>query len=431
MADAHIIALKVRPKRSSDAAFNAGGIVAKLNPATAFVGTTVTAFDLAGQLHARLGDQEMNGGQPTGRLLYGAAKIRSVLEPASLCVLANEDVAAQLDQANLRRQNLFLTRYKHAQTIANMIVASYQDKLPRLTRLRKCIEDHFATLDQAYAGAPSSAGGDPEYNFLEHLPSGIVRPRTVMASHVSHLGTALDQKTQIYETDIGGTLKQTHTNKSTSTLAKHDGTGWKELSDFSALTVAQQTVAINENDELRHPKLENEIRHKRVSSDLIDEILAETIFSLRLSDLTGIFANELADLDLGLRQLQVLFAETFLVPRIDGKVTSLAVDAGDAVRPGQAIATIESDNVLLLYGQLRFPGLISVGQAARVETTNVFGAKPAVPLSLPGTVVVARGYDGDTHKWNVAIECANTGMPRLPLGYDFETRPGYSKVVLT
>jgi hypothetical protein len=133
-------------------------------------------------------------------------------------------------------------------------------------------------------------------------------------------------------------------------------------------------------------------------------------------------------MDLEIRKLQVQYIETFLVPRMGGTVTSVLKDAGDNVRVGESVLRIEGDDQILLAGQVKCRAAVTVGQSCVVETTNVFASDPPVALRLNARVVSVRGYDSEKDRWNIVLEAQNPAAPHLPLGYDFEPHPDYTKV---
>lgn len=414
--NARVISLRVRARHSSDHAFNVAGIIESANANIATLGTAVTAFDVRADLYPHLGDAEMSSGQPTGRLLFDSAGIRAALAPRAAFVLSNEALAADLDQAVIRRQRQFIAFYQFANQIQTFAQAAYPAKVNELRNLLQLTDQHFQALEAAY----NPASGPP---------MGVTSPRIVMATRVSGMGSAQESTTHILE---GGAEKQLHNHVSNSWTTKWDNASasWVPVKDAAAVALSQETVSVSENDELRHPNLENRIRHSRLTVDLTDEILSESMFSLRMPNLARLLALELADLDLDIRRLQVQFAETFLLPRLSGIVTGVMKEAGDNIRAGEPVLRIEDSSQIELVGQLKCLGAISVGQNCTVETTNVFEGTPPVPLSLAGRVVSVRGYDAESDKWNVIIQCPNAGAVRLPLGYDFESHPDFTRVTL-
>ncbi len=379
--DGTIIALKVRAKTISDHAFNAGGLVEGVNLSLASIGSKCSAFDIRASLYPHLSEEELDGtGQKTGRLIYDSIKLRAVLQPLAIAYLSNESSAVDLDQAILRRQNQFLARDQFSAQLDILLKSVYPDKINRLKKLLSLLQDHFAALNSAY-----NPGIGPA--------AGVTSPRVVMATTVSGLGSRHDGTTQV----TGGAQNQTHTSHSSSVMTRFDpaangGAGdWVEVRDNDAMTLSQQTVSIAENDELRHPNLENQMRFVRVSADLLDEILAESTFGLTVPNLTQIWKNELRELDLEIRRLQVIFSETFLLPRVSGIITAQLRGSGDSVRAGEPVVRIENVDQIMLNGQVKVKGRLYLGQTCTVETSNVFGTDPAEKLSLPARIVSLRG----------------------------------------
>lgn len=254
-----------------------------------------------------------------------------------------------------------------------------------------------------------------------------------MGTRIAGIGGHHHDKVVVHDGDMGG-IKQTHVSDVDSTMRRWDGANWVDIQDALSAAdpkvgfLSQQTISISENEELRHPNLENQIRHERVTADLLDEILAESAFNLTVPNLPQIWANELTAMDLEIRKLQVQFIETFLAPRLAGNVTATMKEAGDNVRAGEAVFRIEGTSEILLTGQIKCRAPIAIGQACVVETANVFASNPAVPLTLNARVVSVRGYDSEKDRWNVVLEANNPAAPNLPLGYDFEPHTDYSKI---
>lgn len=420
---ASIISMKVAPTRSSDHSFNISGIIEARNVAIASLGTTVAAYDARVTLYSHLADPELDSAVPpklTGKLIYDASKIRQTLLPFSAYVLSNEAMASDLDQAILGRQTQFLARNQFIIELTALVQAAYPAKKNKLEHLLVLANNHFQTLDAVY----NPGGGNPS--------AGVTNPRTVMGTRVTGMGSRYEGATHVME---GAAEKQTHNSTSSSYMTKFDpaaagGAGaWVDVKDPTAVVLSQETISVSENEELRHPNLENQIRHERVTADLLDEILAESAFNLTVPNLPQIWANELTIMDLAIRKLQVQFIETFLTPRLSGTVTEIMKESGDNVRAGESVFRIETDSNILLKGQIKCRAPISIGQTCVVETTNIFASDPAVALTLNAKVVSIRGYDSENDRWNIVLEAKNPVNPRLPLGYDFEPHTDYSKIV--
>jgi hypothetical protein len=411
VVDAKIISLKARAKHAADLAFPVSGVIDMVGPAGG-LGAPTTAYDLRAALYAHLGDLEMNGaGNPTGRLLYGSDRIRAELLPKCLLVLRNETEAADLDQAMLARQNEFLSRYEFTTEMLAAVNRTYPAKLTRLLSLQQLVDQHHTELENAY-GAEAPSVEDPTHG-------ATIRPRTVTTVKLAGIATLQSQTTQVYDGD-GGPTKQTHRMIDAPTrIAQQVGGAWQEFSDPKPTLISQQATSIVQSDEITHPRLENHMRHERLSADLLDEILAETIFALRIPNLKQMWDNELRDLDLSVRKLQLAYIDTFLMPSIDGRVTLAAKQPGESVRAGEVVTRIENPATLELVGQIGCTTTISVGQPVTVTTKNVFASSPPVLLTLTGKLTMVRGYDGESSKWNVVFEANNAATP-IPIGYDFE-----------
>lgn len=418
-----VLALTVSAKRISDLAFNVGGIVESMNSSSATLGASVRAYDLRAALYTHLAEPELSSGKPTGRLVYDSAKIRSILLPHALAVLSNEVIAAELDQAISRRQNQFLSRNQFIEQIEKLVQDVYPKKVGILTNLLALSEQHFQALHSVYNPTGSPA-------------NGVTSPKVVMATRITGIGSKQVGATSIKE---GGVEKQSHNYSTQSSMTKWDPAAanpsnpaqpgaWIEITDPDAIALSQETVSVSENDELRHPNLENQIRYNRTAVDLIDEILSESIFNLKVPNLGQLMNNELADSDLEIRKLQIQYVETFLTPRLDGLVTAVMKEAGDNVRAGESVVRIEDDSIVLLGGSVKHIGAVVVGRSCTITTDNLFESVPPVQRTLEGTVVAVRGYDTESDRWNVIIECDNSQIPKLPLGYVFESHPDSTRL---
>jgi hypothetical protein len=86
------------------------------------------------------------------------------------------------------------------------------------------------------------------------------------------------------------------------------------------------------------------------------------------------------------------------------------------------LVRVEDNSTVLIVGKLIYPGLISVNDVAKIQTT-LFDASPA---TLSGTVVAARGQSQED-QWEVIVQYSNTaasaaGQTILPIGYSFGRR---------
>ncbi len=362
-----------------------------------------------------MNDLELDGtGQPTGRLTHDSTKLRQTLLPLAFCVLSNECMAAELDQAILRRQSQFLKRNQFVTQMQALVQTTYPAKVNKLNQLLSLVEQHFQSLDTVYnpPGGPAA---------------GVTSPKTVMATRVAGLGSRFEGATHILE---GGGEKQLHNTNSSTVMTRFDPASGQivDIRDPAAVTLSQETISISENDELRNPNIENQMRRQRITVDLMDEILGESLFNLTVPNLSATWANDLKAIDLEVRCLQVQFIETFLTPRLSGTVCAVQKDAGDNVRAGEPVIRIEDDTQILLAGQVKCRAPLRIGQSCTIETNNVFATNPAVALSLNAPVAAIRGYDSETDRWNLVLAAQNTGAIRLPLGYEFEPHPDFSKI---
>jgi hypothetical protein len=419
--DARIISLKARAKNAADLSTPVSGTLETVT-SSGELGAAVSAFNIRTALYPRLGDLELDAAdKPTGRLKFGSVALRAELLPKALCVLNNEIQAANLDQAILARQNEFLSRYQFITDMLTAVGKAYPAKIDALAALQQLVNEEHADIENAYGGEAATLE-DPAHN-----PT--MRPTTVTTVKLAGIATIQTNAVEVHDGISTGPVRQTHTMLDAPTrLAQKEAGAWKEFDNPKPVLVSQQATTITQSDEIAHPRKQNHIRHARLSADLLGEILAETVFALRVPNLRKIWENELKDIDLAIRKLQLAYIDTFVLPTIAGRVTSYLKQPGENVRAGETIMRIEDQATLFLVGQLRCLGPISVGQPVVVKTDNVFASSPPVSLTLNGTVVMARGYDLESAKWNVVFAVPNFGAVKIPVGYEFESSPGFTTI---
>jgi multidrug efflux pump subunit AcrA (membrane-fusion protein) len=150
------------------------------------------------------------------------------------------------------------------------------------------------------------------------------------------------------------------------------------------------------------------------------------MFSQNIPHLKMIFANELASIDNDVYQLQIALLRSVLISPIEGIVTGVYKNPGDAVNAGEPVIRVEDNGLVHLVASLAHRGSIPIGATATVTTTLSGAGSPAT--TLDGTVVSARGQGSGT-RWDVVIRVDNVdagGNYILPLGYVFD--PEYTAV---
>lgn len=401
---ATILSMRSYSKRVSEHAFNISGIISESNT-NSDLGSVISAFDLKSNLYDRLSEPEFSATLPTGRLLYDSSLISETLLPAAFCVLSNQALAAELDQAITRRQLRYLARFKHAEEIDNLVHLAIDERIKLLEKFGRLTDQHFKELDLAYTNKGQTS---------------VAIPQSITATQVKgNLGSRQTGKTEIQE---GGAVKQVHAFSTDSTLTQWDDNikSWVQVTSGSNLS--QETTTSFEQDELHHPYIENQIRDSRIKVDLVAELLEAKLTELQCMDLVTQIELELKDIDLEIRKLQSQYIESFLVPRISGVITAVMKSTGEGVRAGEPVLRIEDDSSLLLKGVISSINQVTLGSQCKIDIFDVFVSAPGTHLVLNGKVVFIRGYELDNNKWNVVIEVSNSGAIKLPVGYDFESQ---------
>lgn len=183
--------------------------------------------------------------------------------------------------------------------------------------------------------------------------------------------------------------------------------------------------------EFLHPSAENDIRMQRRQLDLQDELISHELLAMRVPHLEMILGNELRLLDLEIKQQQLNYIHSFLLPPIGGQITGVYKDLGEHVEAGEPVVRIENDAEVFVVGWINYRSRLDVGTDIRVTTTNAFESETR--LSLEGQVVSVRGHDADNDEWNVILRCDNLDETdtnpdvdlrrrKFPLHYSFDHR---------
>jgi hypothetical protein len=171
-----------------------------------------------------------------------------------------------------------------------------------------------------------------------------------------------------------------------------------------------------------YPAIDNHIRNNRAQSEILDEILGNSTYALRVPELAQIWKNELAILNAEVAKLQFNYAHTFLISPMPGIITAVYKNAGESVQAGEPVVRVEDDEMLLLVGSILCRGGVRLDDTVKVLIGNLF--ENGMPAEIGGGRVVAvRGHDSDNDEWEVIIEIKNplVGASRLlPLNYNFD-----------
>lgn len=152
-----------------------------------------------------------------------------------------------------------------------------------------------------------------------------------------------------------------------------------------------------------------------------DQHVSHFLQSHYLDRLEEVYKNELASIDADVNQLQVAYLNTILMSPIDGIVTGVYKNPGDAVSPGEPVFRVENNADVLIVANVACRGPISVGSMLQVKTT-LFDL-PDSPVTVEAEIVSVRGA-GEDDQWEVIAKRKNTDNagkgPLFPLGYTFD-----------
>lgn len=453
MPDAKIRSLKVRPLRSADLSLNMPGILATRTP-LALLGKRITLtnpegnpagapFDMKGDVYDKFGLA-----LPNGSMMMSPGAIGAALNPHALFVLRNESLRVSLEQLVLQRQNAFLERYKHdVQRLAfvrDLFPTSLGDPTgqntpgSKLFRLLQLKIDHQNRHDQLHTAYTGGAG-----------PDGIDRSGIVKQQNTDHDNSVLytgantvvsttkvhptESKQFGYTTTVSGGVSQTIATPDVIMKPVKYGDSSTALTDPYEASVTDTVYPSGQGTTLDQtsksfltdyafPTLDNHIRNNRTQVDLLDEILGNSTYALRVLELAQIWKNELAMLDAEVAKLQFNYAHTFLVSPMPGIVTAVYKNAGESVQAGEPIVRVEDDEVILLVGSILCRSGVRLDDKVKVIIDNLF--ENGVPVQIDdGRIVAVRGHDSDNDEWEVIIEIKNpqSGNRRLlPLNYTFD-----------
>ena len=180
----------------------------------------------------------------------------------------------------------------------------------------------------------------------------------------------------------------------------------------------------NHYSEFLHPTLTNSIRNSRAQVELMQQELADLLYSFRVDDLTNIWNNELGGLDQEVRKYQIALIRTFLLPPFSGVITAVYKDVGESVEAGEPILRIEDDEDLLFVGLINHRGSLKIGDKATIQTNDLFETGKSFENPIEVKVVSIRGHNSDNDVWDVILQGKNpldeTGKRILPLNYHFD-----------
>jgi hypothetical protein len=391
---AKVAKLKAVPSVWANLSFEVGGIVQESN---VVLGQPVTAFDFP-TFYSNFGSatetsfirqafRRPGGGgaaidQPLGvkvslpANLYNSADIYGGLGGAELMALRAEGIKSVLDKACAIRANAYYGKYQNqadviAQMRKNYLAANQNSKSAYLANLI-----HLANLQFNELGAA--------YN--DDFRNGVVRATT------SHL-----------QLNPGNTTSTTAGGPTTVT------TGAPETQDMTYMDYGY-----------RVPSIEANAQNSRAQISLMDEQFAQFMFGQYLPNLENVFQNELTSIDMDVKRLQVAYFNTILMSPINGVVTGVYKQVGDAVIAGETVVRVENNSTVNLVGVLIYRRMLALGANVTVKTSL---ASSTTSATVIGTITAVRGDESGDDRWAVVISCNNNdtgGHPILPLNYNFD-----------
>ncbi|RWO29865.1 MAG: HlyD family secretion protein [Mesorhizobium sp.] len=436
MGTANVISMIAQPVHGSSLCFEIGGI---LNTLDVQLGDTVQAIP-----YAKLVDYVKTSGAAAGdpsRLVGDANGVFGIVQPFSLASVRNEDRKASLDSAVNSRQNIYFSKYANAGFVISTIRASYDKTSPAsnpnlLDRLADLAQRQMVELDEAYT---------------EDDRTGVVRSTSSSVETTNRSSGSSNRASKFYQESVGAQAGkgaklprvppvpwEGHPDKtwsigyeshrkiaqSTAAMAITTGVNYEESNNDGHASGEQSATHVDY--EYRTPYIEAHARNLRAQISLRNQKFEAYMFSQNIPHLERIFANELSSVDNDVYQLQVALLRSFLISPVEGRVTGVYKNPGDAVNAGEPVIRVEDNRLVHLLANLAHSGPIPIGATATVTTSLAGPGNP--PITVSGPVASVRGHASGT-RWEVAIRINNTdgsGNDILPVGYVFD--PEYTDV---
>jgi hypothetical protein len=370
MPSAKVIALKARPYQTSHLCFPVHGIIDVSGPSNPKqlmnpiqLGDSVKAFPFD-KFYANLSNASP---ADASRLSYDSTGILNDarVQASLLMTQRAESTKAVLDKAVNARQNAYYAKYQNRDDIIGVMQSFYKaSNLPNVN----------------VVSTPSK-------------PDMLITLRNLSQSQDNALTGAYvgNQRPLVVET--------------TTSVLQTTG----------AFPDTTQTIA-NTDYVYRTPTWESNAQNLRAQISLIDQQFADYMTNQNLPNLKQVFLNELQDIDLDVKRLQVAFLNTILLSPIEGTVTGIYKNPGDWVQAGEPVIRVENNTSVILVGTLAYQGAISIGSQVTV-TTSLFDASAA---TISGSVIAVRGHPNQDDVWDVHLLCENTAAPVLPVNYNFD-----------
>jgi multidrug efflux pump subunit AcrA (membrane-fusion protein) len=369
-ADAAVRCLRVRPKRAANLCFPVHGIIDEVHVA---LGEKIIGFGLQ-EFYNNLGATP-----DPSTLTYNSQAISNALTDYFLMTLRNEPAKALLDKAIGLRQNIYYKNVKYSDTTGyiNRITTYTNNNEANLGQLQAALTAHQTLLSDMYQG-------------------------TFRTGVVTHTTSNLSSTTQTSET-----------SNTTETSAVE---GFASGSEGSKGQLNQTQTITNTGYTYRAPLQELTAKATRTQMTLQDQILAAYITGRGSLNLAITIPNELAGVDLDVRQLQVAYINTILTAPFSGTVTRVWKDSGDYARAGEPVVRVEDATTLYLEGTIDYPGIIALGSNVTVATT-LPGASSA--MTITGVFIAVEGRKSDDWQWDVTIQVSESSAP-LPTNFSLD-----------
>lgn len=468
MAGPTVVSLKARPWQVSLLSFEIGGILESLNVE---LGDAVTQFDFA----TFYGGLNATAAGDLSRFTLDLDGILNALEgpPQNiLAALRSETRGAALDRLINARQNAYFSKYGATQitdivTAANKFYGGGTTANPAmLAELATLAQTQADQLAAAYlaTGRGFPSGGTPVVvqntsSFLTSKTntidastgSGQSSSQSSSSEHTNATGRTFQES--VGAPNFGGTdtlndppaggqpiqpsitdsnvIQDTFQEGSSGQTTDQTGRGTASQSGSQQSTgtayAVQTEQIVNTDYTFRISSIESQAQNLRAQISLNDQQFALLMSTQNLGNLATVLQNELGSIDLGVYQTQLAFMSCLLLAPINGIVTGMYKNPGDAVRPGEPVLRVEDNSQMLLVMKIVYSGPIKVATTATPATTitiqtSLFDASALAP-PLTGTVVLARGGGGDD-VWDLVVKCVNpldaSGDPVIPIGYNFD-----------
>lgn len=436
---AKVVRLDVRPTKRAHLTFDIEGVLGETNVA---LGQSVTAFDFTSFYAGLLATVS---GLPA-QLQYDSGTIATSVASSTLAALRAEPRKAALDSAIAARANAYYAKYAN---VAGIIALTNQYYAPGSPGSKPSRLADLATLSQNQSNLLQAAyTADGRLGVVRSTTSTLVATTTTIgdsdtnagaitigsditdgSSFATTSGSDSDTSIGIGVTSGGVSSESTvadgsdsGSDVSTSSSVATSIQTSSDTSETASLGTALENQAISNTDYgYRVPSLESLAQNDRAQISLMDESYAQFMASQNLPYLAQVLDNELAIIDLGVKQLQVSYLDTLLLSPIDGVITGVYKGLGDRVRRGDVVVRVESNDTVHIVGTLVCHDRIDLGDTVSVKTTQF--SNPADSKTISGTVAAVRGHPSNDDWWSVVVTCSNldgSGNQVFPLHYHFD-----------